>query len=601
MKNKRIVVYALLCVAYTIAICIISLAQLQISNVVYAEYDPLRFEYFLLNLLLLTALFLLFAAPWRKISTGGFIFSLFTFILSTANLYTIKLHGSLLTIAELGNARTAFNVLKNYDLLSPSILNELLPAFLLLLLELGITFGVRLLLPDNFFRAGRIKRTVCFLGISLVLFSFLQTDPISKQFQPIRTSWNQTIYAKTYGYPLTVYVNAGKFHLNEPEGYSEDLIASNPPVVSDVEYNGRTTRPDIFLILNESFFDFSLVSDIKTDIDYLEQFYSIDGAAYGRAVSRSSGGTNSTEFELLTGIPQSLVGDTPFNVLDMNDCATVVSLLKQQGYYTIGTHCEFSQNYNRGYGYSRIHFDEVHFLDDYTWSMYDNRWGPTDESAYDNIITWYEQAQTNNKPVFTYLLTYQNHGGWNQNPPESDTVHLEGYTGEYSESEINEFLSCVQLSSKAIHDFCDYFRDSDRPVIICMLGDHSPSFTGSVITKELGRREKIEPASTPLLIWANFDLGIESNDLGYRSATTIAPLLLDLAGLQTSPYFQFILDLTDAYPVVTGWGEYTDQQGIVYSYETKDSKNAPIWDYFYLSYNNLLPESKDAWFTLFQG
>jgi len=59
--------------------------------------------------------------------------------------------------------------------------------------------------------------------------------------------------------------------------------------------------PDIFLILNETFYDILLVSEIQTDKEYMGNFYDKNNAIYGHAVVPNFGrGTNKSEYELLT-------------------------------------------------------------------------------------------------------------------------------------------------------------------------------------------------------------------------------------------------------------------------------------------------------------
>lgn len=586
---------------YILIICFLALVQMQMSEVVlWVEVAPMTILDFFLNYSLLMVFLALFSAPWKKIATGGWIFAIFTTVIAVANMYTVMLHGSLLTIAELGNAGTAFNVLGEYNFIDPSLLKQLLPLILVFVIEVMLTLLLQRV-ETNYAdaeRKYRLRRCAGMICLAAICFCSLNTEYAQKKKQQIRSSWNQTQDAKTFGYPLTVYAQADKFQLQEPEGYNNDVL--NSLDIDTYKSDDRSViYPDIFLILNESFYDFSVISDIKTNIYPMEKFYEIDGGRYGYAVTRSRGGTNNTEFELLTSISQSLVGQTPFNVLDMRNCSSIVSLLQAQGYYTIGTHCEEGQNYNRINGYSQIGFDEVHFMQDYENArFYDKRFGYTDESVYENLIRWYEDAKNRGKPVFTYCLTMQNHGGFNQNPPESDIISLEGYSGEYNEDELTEYLSCVYLSGKAIKDFCEYLSTSDRPTVLCMIGDHSPSFSDMMYTKDLGERQKIVGASMPLLIWSNFDIPLDDGDIGSLSAIKLGPLLMKLAGLELSPFYNYILGMTEQYPVVTGWGEYMDSEGNVASYQNRNESTLPIWNYFYLSYNNLLPESKDEWFTL---
>lgn len=586
-------------VIYIFALCLIGFSLAQASCYSYLTVDPILPKYFIPNLLLLAALFFLLSFPWKKLSTGGIIFSVFVFILSIINFYTLVFHGSLFTVSELENAKTAFNVMDQYNFFDPNILKEIWKLPVLFLILLLLSFLENYVCERDVNQQPTKLRPIKFIGFLLctsLIFAFFTTDYVKKYTKPINNSWNQSVDAHRYGYPLTLYSSAKKFELSSPEGYElSNLDNIEIPKVSP----STTAPPDIILILNESFYDLQQVADLEMDCNPLENFFAIPDAIYGRTVTRNGGGTNLTEFELLTSIPQFIVGATPFNVLDMTNIPSIVSLLREQGYYTIGTHTDNSQNYNRINAYNQIGFDEVYFLGDYQdREMYASRWGITDKNAYQHVIQWYENAQKTNMPIFTYCLTNQNHGGWNQNSPDENLIHVQNYSGAIDENQLNEYLSCVKLSGDAFAWLCDYFRQVDRPVVICMIGDHSPSFTDSIANFDLEDHEKIVKSSTPFVIWANYDLGFSESNIGALSSTAVGPLLLKAAGVQYSPFYQYILNLIKKTPVVTGWSEYMDLQGNVYTYSSHTPDVQPIWDYFYLSYNNLLPDSRETWFAL---
>ena len=134
-------------------------------------------------------------------------------------------------------------------------------------------------------------------------------------------------------------------------------------------------------------------------------------------------------------------------------------------------------------------------------------------------------------PVFAYCLTIQNHGDWDVNPPEQDLIHAQYDANPAMNDVLSEFLSCVSLSDQAFVDLCDYFRTVDRKVIVCMLGDHSPSFVEDITTKELGDRKEIAQATVPLVIWANFDLEL-TGELPERSVTADRDEYVDIHPLE---------------------------------------------------------------------
>lgn len=582
---------------YAAVLCLAAFFQLQHSCAVEDIWGEILLPYLALSLATLGAASLIFSLPWKRVSTGGIVFSAIASVLAIANYDTLALHGTILTVEQMGNARTALAVIGNYNLFSPALLQEAAIQGAVFLGCLGLSLAERRLLekrPPPVPHSLALRRAVSGVLI-LAAIALLFSQKARPYLKTVRNSWEPTVTVQYYGYPLILLSATVDYELSPPDGYSQDALEA---IASPEAESTDTTPADILLILNETFYDPSQVAEISTDISYLSQIAAMPGALVRHAVAQSAGGTNTTEFELLTSNPQSLVGGTPFNLLNMEDTASLVSVLKAQGYYTIGTHCQSGVNYHRDEGYTGLGFDEIHFVQDYTeLDIYGDRPWPTDESVYANLLHWYEAAQATGGPVFAYCLTMQNHGGWDVNPPEEDLVHLVSYTGSGSEDELNEYLSCLSLSDQAFVSLCDALRDSERRVIVCMIGDHSPSFIDSIVTRDLGEQEEIVKASVPLVIWANFPLE-ESAVPEALSATAVGPLVLKLAGADNSAFYRYILALSEEYPVITGWGEAVDTAGNVISYQSRSPENQAIWNYLYLAYNNLLPDSMDSWFTV---
>ena len=597
MKNNK--TFSLLAVLgqclYAAILCAVAFCQLQRSSGVntISVLAEIPIRYLICNLLVLAALYLLVSAPWRRVCTGGIVFSVIVTVLALVNFYTLRLHGSILTAQELQNIRTAMDVMGQYNFFSPSLLPEVGIQLGTLALCLCLSFAEYRLLERSEGISVNIRRTSCALcAVALVIFLF--SGKMHPYLKRARSSWAPTVTVQLYGYPVALLSSFVPFELTPPEGYDVQALSAIPMPEGE---SGTGEKPDIFLILNETLYDPAQVTQIQTDTPYLSGIYSLDNTLQGCAIAGAGGGTNNTEFALLTSISNCVVGTTPFNVVPMDQPSSLVSILRQQGYYTIGAHCTTGTNYNRIAGYSGLGFDEIHFGSDFQdVSIYAERPYVSDESVYDNMIRWYENAISQDQPVFAYCLTLQNHGGWDTNPSKDDLVHVENYTGSYSQEELNEYLSCISLSDQAFTKLCDYFRTVDRNVIVCMVGDHSPSFIDEITDPDLGAAAKIRQAAVPLVIWANYPL--EDADLSDRSITAVGPLLLQQAGVAMPPFYQSVLELNEAFPVITDWGQCVDSSGNLLSFSDRDPRTEDIWEYLYLSYNNLLPDSLPGWFTV---
>lgn len=576
--------------------------QFQISCIYSSRYEigEIDIRYIILNILtnyvLLGIIYILVNSFW----CSCLLFSILTLCVSVINHYTIKLHSSPLTISELGNLKTALNVIGNYDL----NLKEVLPAFAIFVLECFLCLVMKRSRNDEVRRLKNILiRDICMI-VSFILIIYCGYLS-SASFMPELKYWTWVTPYQKYGYlPCVVKTACTVQDIPvKPNGYYEGCV--DDIKIVDKYTNAKT--PDIILILNESFYDLSLLENMETDVPYMENIASMENTIKGYVVN-PSGGTNPSEYELLTSNSMKLMREkVPFNTLDFTDANSIVTHLKQIGYHTIGAHCAPPINYNRGMVYPAMGFDEIYFEDDFKdIAYYGNRGYATDECLYKNLLSWLEREDET--PQFVYLLTIQNHGGWDLNERDLDTVHAENDFGEYDE-EVDEYLSCIRLSDIAFKEFTDRLKDIDRDIIVCMVGDHGPSFTSKMAGDSESDQSWLLRTSVPFVIWANFTLPDEvcasrgnmiqgmplryetenRNDIAGQciSMNYLAPTLLNIAQVELSPYYQYMLELKSKIPVLTPFVVYFDKSGSAYAYDSSSEYTEMVNNYLYLEYNNL--------------
>ena len=537
-------------------------------------------RYIMLNVLTLAVVYAVLVIVLNRHAVAGIVFNTIFFIIAVVNYYTVEFHGSPLTVQELGNFKAAANVLENY-----SITIDKYVLLIIFIFVFNLALNIILLKTEKKLSGKKIIiRDFIYViaGVTIMYFGYFSSNPV-KPKDVITWSWLGA--AHEYGYvACSVESITNMFHIyDEPGGYSDEAVEAISITVDE----SLSQTPDILLILNETFYDLSVITDIPTDVSYLENISTLDNAIRGYAVVPSSeGGTNNSEYELLTSNSYSLFNNvTPFTVLDMEKADTVVSHLKELGYTTIGAHASDAENYNRHIVYPDMGFDQIYFKEDFAEiEHYGQRELVTDACMYQNLYQWYE-ATPKDSPIFSYLLTIQNHGGWDMNNSEEDTVHVQKDFGELTEP-INEFLSCIRLSDEAFAGVVEYYEQVDRPTIICMVGDHSPSFIGDIpndsFTKE--EREVLE-RSVPFIIWANFD--IEEKDMGTISLNYLVPMLLEIAQVKPSAYYAYMQELREQVPVFTSCGYYIGDDGQTYAYGDESGYIEEVNNYFYLEYNRL--------------
>ena len=502
-------------------------------------------------------------------------------IWSVADFYVVKFHGSPLYFSEFANAKTAANVMSGYQLEISAVVIIISIIAIAMITEI-ILFVSSSGIFKKESKAQRIVSLILMLILCVVLSvaGYHKVDPKSHGWAP----WPEGLEAGGFLFESIYDLEKRQNPIVEPEGYNIDSIQK---LKSD-KYVSKD-YPDVIVILNETFCDLSYSVNYKSDADPLVAFKNIEGAVYGHAtVANIGGGTNDSEFELLTSNSRYLLNSSaPFTFLSEKQLKnSVVRFLKEGfGYETTGMHCGTPGNYSRNTAYPILGFDNIYLgRDDF---LYQNNNGNRiwlDEDNYHDLTDHYEEGGEG--PRFFYLLTYQNHGGYEQNEDPADTVLVETDFGAVTD-DVNEYLSSIKLSAEAFRELTDYFKDSQRDVIICMVGDHAPSIISdlpndveSPITDS-----NLNKCTVPYVVWSNFDADVTSYT-DYMSMTDLVPMTLKAAGLPLSAFYNTVLNLHEEYPIRTKSGRYYDRDFKSGSFGA-DSEIRLLSDYYYMEYNSL--------------
>jgi phosphoglycerol transferase MdoB-like AlkP superfamily enzyme len=534
----------------------------------------------LLNVCLLVLLNLVLLTLLAQLKMTIFLSLFLCASLAIINYYTICLHGSPLNIDEVENVFAAFDALSGYDIQLDQIPAIIVVCFCLICLIL-VFFKRNDKLPVKRFT---LHRTVLFVAASIYIVLCYALPSAIRPKYVITWSW-QNAYG-TYGYVTCCIedIYSRSKVIVEPDDYEMLETYNLAQVLSNknnADRDGQILRkkvdPDIILILNETFYDLNRAANVELDEDPFVKIHSMDDLYHGYVVVPTiGGGTNRSEYELLTSNSLSIMRSniTPFNLLNLKDANSIVSCMNELGYVTIGAHPAIETNYNRNNAYFDLGFDQVYFKPDFK-DVKCYRQYISDECAYSNLIEWYENSKEEG-PVFAYLLTIQNHGdyaGINQAP---ELIH--DNSGLFSDPDMtDEFITSVSKSDEAFFALTEYFKNSDRPVIIGMVGDHCPAFAKELLEVEHDDELDVLLRETPAYIWANYDLGIQDYDIGEMSLISFVPLMLKMAGIPNNPYYDYILQLKENVPIFTVNGE---------AY-TSDHKRIPDGSEFLKTYQQL--------------
>lgn len=365
-----------------------------------------------------------------------------------------------------------------------------------------------------------------------------------------------------------------------------------------------TTQPvNLICIMNESLSDLRVVGDFSTNQEYFPFINSLtENTIKGNLCMPVFGSmTSNSEFEFLTGDSVAMLPSNSiayqFNVKP--DAWTMVSTMKDQGYRTVAMHPYPGENWNRNTCYANMGFDE--FLDwDYFEDSEQLRYYTSDQGDFEKLIQVVEDKEDPQEKLFLFNVTMQNHGGYEGTFDEFDqTVWLTGdMEGKYPKAD--QYLSLVKRSDDAFAYLLDYFSHSDEPTMIVMFGDHQPSVEDEFFDEVYGTpsyevpvQDRLMWYETPFIIWTNYEQ--PSKDMGKLGAVYLSSYVLELAGLDMTPYNRFLLDMSQTYPVLHFLGFY-DKEGNYQSWSEAESEENPnrkqVLDYEAMAYNHSIDSHK---------
>lgn len=469
--------------------------------------------------------------------------------------------------------KTAGSVASNYEfVLSKSVL-----------VVTGIFLAIYILM---YFMDFRMKMSIKFrwvpavlVGIAFCSFvNILQDDDFQTDNYLYPFLFTPAYMTKVNGMAVTFAMDMEYVAIDKPSGYKREECKE---ILEDYEEDKNSKDlPNIIVVMDEAFSDLRVLGEFKTEVDYMPFMHSLQNGAPNTItgnlnVSVCGGNTANTEFEFLTGNTMAFLpnGSIPYQQYIKDESPSMASYLKGLGYATYAQHPYYSSGWDRDTVYPKLGFDHTTFLYDYSRVSYIRDYA-SDESSFNQIIETFENKEEG-KPAFIFNVTMQNHGGYNDYYPDLETVE-----NEYNNSALNQYLSLVKITDEQLENLIAYFKNVDEKTVIVFFGDHQPNdaVASSVLaangmnyrdlsTEELQLRYKV-----PYLVWANYDIGSMTD---YETSVNyLGAEVLKSAGVPTSDYQNFLLDLKKDYPIISAVKEdvNTDLQKMEEE-DKSDSKN----------------------------
>ena len=335
---------------------------------------------------------------------------------------------------------------------------------------------------------GRIRWYVNLPLIAAVVLLFVGTTNLALEKRVLSSYFVNIAFAyEDYGYPYCLAVTLFETGINEPNGYSEELVQQIEESEGEPEEND-TVKPNIIFLQLESFFDPETVEYLNLSEDPIPTFRQLmkDYSSGWYRVPVVGAGTANTEFETITGMSLRYFGpgEYPYkSILQEETCESAPYVLRDLGYSTHAIHNNEANFYSRRTVFSRLGF-ETFTSEEYMPDISDTT--PTgwvkDYILTDEIIKALDS--TPDQPDYVYTISVQGHG--------------------------------------------DY---QNEPTVLVMYGDHLP--TMDLEMEDLTNKYLYQ---TQYVIWDN--MGLEKKDMNLASYQ-IAAEVLDRVGIHEGTIFRY--------------------------------------------------------------
>ncbi|MCR5202324.1 MAG: sulfatase-like hydrolase/transferase [Lachnospiraceae bacterium] len=587
--------------------------------------------------ILIFAFELLFMAfvPWASISIV--VMDILLFILGLVNFFVLKLRGTPFLPSDIMGAATAKEVADHYKFEFTPV-QFITIVFFIIWIMVILKFRIK---PKKFEAKKYILKAVTHVLPAFAIIAILYSTSILESAGIKDDVWNKVASCKKNGFYMNYFINVHYLKVSKPSGYSQDKVKEiikdvkeDDSIITEAEGDDGLTvakkeekfsgqkkdfvtnadfahntvlngeKPNIILIMNESFADFSLVNDtISYNKDPLPFIHSMsDNTIKGLDfVSVFGAGTSNSEFEAMTGNTMTYFpsGSNVYQQFMHSSTYSLPSYLKSLEYTTYAVHPSTGNNWNRIATYDSMKFDDFITIEDFKNPEYIRY--ISDKESYKKVIELYEKKKKDEK-LYIFDMTIQGHGGYLTNTDWRNPIYVQN---SYFD-ETKEFLSSTRVSDDAFKYLIDYFSKEKEPTIICMFGDHFPKVEQLFYEDLLGKEEsdwELEDIQkrygTPYILWANYDIP-ESSDI-VLSNNYLENMLLKEAGIELPLYNKFIEKLSKQVPAMNVNG-YMDKEGKWHTYDDNDDDELKklFNDYKLLQYGYYSDQDKDSTSKIFE-
>lgn len=403
--------------------------------------------------------------------------------------------------------------------------------------------------------------------------------------------------ARRHGFLLSFVAEIPSAFVSRPANYTPATVAStlseywNPGVAAPgPSFQGRV---NLIIYMVESLMDpndlgFRYTSD---PIPNLRALRGVHAGGHGIVPGRFGGSAN-TEFETLTGMATAFLpeGSVPYRQYLRRRVPSLPYVLKGLGYRTTAIQADPKYYYDRERVYQLLGFDSVMWLRGAPDVERASRgeW-PSDQAVVKAVI----RASRVARPFFIFAFPSSTHGPYSSGTYRGSDLDVLGPTEGEAADEVKEYINTLRVADDAIQTLIEHFGRRSDSTVIAVLGDHLPPLSATALRpffSSLSSLSEVEQTRmthrVPLLVWANFELGREDQELGVNM---LPSYLLEKLGIAAPGFLAVTEAARRELPVLESYVKGVD--GEMWDWESVPAdKRRLIDDYRLLQYDVLFGE-----------
>ena len=460
---------------------------------------------FVLNLLPVLALLLLLYGLTGRAQLSFGVTAALVFGLSTGNYYKLMFRNDPLMFADLLLLKEAGDMAGKYHLFLDWKLGLMIACWV---------FGVLFL---HFLVRGRPRgrgRGICALAgvtaCTLLYPVMLDSDLYNQRtayYARLNNIWSATQQYIARGFLYPFLHSISEAIETPPENYSADRAEAILSAYSDADIP-EEEKVNIIGIMLEAYSDFSRLGVPELAADVYEVWHNLEAEGYsGDLVTNIfAGGTINTERCFLTGFSNLVNFRARTN--------SYAWYFRSQGYRVEGMHPCYEWFYNRLNVNESLGFEDYYFVENY-FSPMSGGGVALDDIFFPELLKTYQAAETPDQPYFSFSVTYQGHGPYNDDVcwwgEKGDYVADNGAYTEAQQYILDNYFGSIYNTNQHLKALTDYLRTDDEPVVLLLFGDHMPWMgDGNSVYEAMGLNLDLSTQEgffnyygTRYLIWAN--------------------------------------------------------------------------------------------------